>query len=133
MKKIFINIPVKNLDKATKFYISLGFKLNPLFTDSTDQKCVMWSESIYIMLQSESFSKTNKINEKNGTASFTIPVSSEQKVDDMIENVNKGGGQEIKPIVREPYMYLRSFKDLDGHLWGVMHLDMDAFRAIKKK
>ena len=132
MKKVFINLPVKNLDKSTKFYISLGFKLNPLFTDE-QQKCVMWSDSIYIMLQSEEFSKTNIINKKSGTASFTLPLATNQKVDEIIENATKGGGEEIKPIIKETYMYLRSFKDLDGHVWGIMCLDMDAFRAIKKK
>ena len=93
----------------------------------------MWSDSIYVMLQSEEFSKMNKINKSFGSASFTLPLASVEKVNKMIEDGVKAGGKEIKPSIEEDYMHLRNLKDLDGHLWGIMHLDIDAFRAIKKK
>lgn len=54
MKQLFINLPVANLEKSVTFYLSLGFTLNPLFTGK-DQKCMIWSDSIYLMLQSIQF------------------------------------------------------------------------------
>ena len=50
MKQIFINLPVKNVEASMGFYTQLGFTINPLFTFD-DQKCMVWSEQIYVMLQ----------------------------------------------------------------------------------
>ena len=58
MKQIFINLPVSDLEKSKKFYQALGFSENPLFTDE-EQKCMIWSDSIYIMLQSRLFSNSH--------------------------------------------------------------------------
>jgi predicted lactoylglutathione lyase len=59
MKQIFINLPVKNLEASMNFYEQLGFTVNPLFTFD-DQKCMVWSNQIYVMLQSiEMFTRLN--------------------------------------------------------------------------
>ncbi len=51
MKQIFINLPVKDIEKSMNLYQKLGFIMKPLFTDD-NQKCMVWSDQIYIMLQS---------------------------------------------------------------------------------
>lgn len=33
--KIFVNLPVKNLNKSVEFFTKLGFRFNPQFTDET--------------------------------------------------------------------------------------------------
>ena len=48
-KQIFINLAVKDLQKSMNFYTALGFTNNPQFSDETG-KCMMWSESIFLML-----------------------------------------------------------------------------------
>jgi predicted lactoylglutathione lyase len=59
MKQIFINLPVKNLEASMNFYEQLGFTVNPLFTFD-DQKCMVWSNQIYVMFQSiEMFTRLN--------------------------------------------------------------------------
>src|SRR5262245_43224655 len=50
--KIFVNLPVKNLDKSMTFFVSLGFRFNPQFTDDTGA-CMVVSEDIYVMLLTE--------------------------------------------------------------------------------
>ena len=47
-RKIFVNLPVKNLDKSMKFFESLGFSFNPQFTDQT-AACMVISDDIYAM------------------------------------------------------------------------------------
>ena len=55
-KQIFINLAVSNLEKSMEFYTALGFSNNPQFSDET-AKCMVWSESIFVMLlTSEKFS-----------------------------------------------------------------------------
>ena len=39
--KIFVNLPVKDLDKSVAFFNAVGFQVNPNFTDKTDRKSVV--------------------------------------------------------------------------------------------
>lgn len=47
--KIFLNLPVKDLDKSVEFFTKLGFSFNPQFTDET-ATCMIVSEDIFVML-----------------------------------------------------------------------------------
>ena len=55
--KIFVNLPVKNLNRAIEFFTKLGFKFNPQFTDK-NATCMVISEDIFVMLLVEDFFKT---------------------------------------------------------------------------
>ena len=55
--QIYVNLPVKNLDKSVKFFTALGFKFNPQFTDEK-ASCMIVGDDIYVMLLVESFFKT---------------------------------------------------------------------------
>lgn len=135
MKQIFINLPVNDLEKSVKFYVALGFTINPLFTDE-DQKCLVWSDAIYVMLQSKSFF-TSYLNKPLAdtksflTPSHTLPVESMQQVNEMMENGLQAGGFEPVPVLSQSFMYLRSIEDLDGHLWGIMFLDVEKFKSLR--
>ena len=48
-KKIFINLPIADLQKAMTFYTEIGFTNNPQFTDET-AACMVLTEEIYVML-----------------------------------------------------------------------------------
>ena len=133
MKQIFINLPVSDIEKSMLFYIKMGFTINPLFTGE-NQKCMVWSDHIYVMLQTKAFSsayiKKPFLDVKNfSTASFTLPLESIARVNEMIENGLNAGGVEPIPSIDEGFMFLRSIEDLDGFTWGVMCLDMEKFKA----
>ncbi len=134
MKQIFINLPVHDLEKSMRFYLACGFTLNPLFTDK-EQKCLLWSEAIYVMLQSKEFAsaylKMEGPNEIIANVSHTLPVENAKQVDEILENALLAGGIEPVPALTEEFMYLRSIQDLDGNLWGIMHLDLAKFKALK--
>lgn len=136
MKQILINIPVTDIEKSMQFYLALGFTLNPLFTDE-DQKCIVWSDSIYLMLQSRQFSNSYLEKQmidarKYQMPSFTLPLESIGLVNEMMENGIKAGGIEPVSSISEDFMYLRSIEDLDGYIWGLMYLDQEKFKSIKK-
>ena len=135
MKQIFINLPVNDLEKSMNFYLHLGFTMNPLFTDK-DQKCMIWCDQIYVMLQSKDFfgdyiKKPIVDSKKFQSASFTLPVESPDKVNELIESGIKAGGIEPVPMLDEGFMLLRTIEDLDGYTWGIIHLDMDTFNEVK--
>ncbi len=49
---IFVNLPVKNLDKSKAFFTKLRFKFNPQFTNEA-AACMITAENIYVMLLTE--------------------------------------------------------------------------------
>lgn len=137
MKTIFINLPVKNVEASMAFYQQLGFTLNPLFTFD-DQKCLMWGDQIHIMLQTvDMFKSGNKKQlpdmKTNATATFTLPVESLDKVNELIENGVKAGGRESTPMIDEGFMQIRNIEDLDGHNWGIIYLDIEKFKQMTGK
>jgi uncharacterized protein len=134
MKQIFINLPVADLEKSMRFYAQMGFSNYPLFTFD-DQKCMAWGDQILVMLQSKKFfiSGNNKVllDTKNYIAStFTLPVESIDRVNEIVENSIKAGGIEQLPMIDEGYMKVRTIEDLDGHIWGVLYLNIDKFKEI---
>ena len=56
-KMIFINLPVTDVSRATRFYEALGFTRNPAF--SNEQASAMgWSDAIHVMLLDHAFYAT---------------------------------------------------------------------------
>jgi len=51
-KQIFVNLPVKDLNKSVDFFTKLGFTFNPQFTDKT-ATCMIVSSDIFVMLLTE--------------------------------------------------------------------------------
>ncbi|HMS68287.1 MAG TPA: hypothetical protein PKD18_09110 [Saprospiraceae bacterium] len=132
MKQIFINLPVKDVEASMEFYTQLGFAVNPLFTFD-DQKCMVWCDQIYLMLQTlEMFKSGNVKNisdpKENVLATFTLPVESLDKVNEIIKNGLNAGGTESTPLIDEGFMQIRNLEDLDGHNWGIIYLDIDKFK-----
>lgn len=137
MKQIFINLPVKDVEASMAFYQQLGFTVNPLFTFD-DQKCMLWGDQIHIMLQSvEMFNSGNKKHlpdmKTNATATFTLPVESLDKVNEIIEKGLKAGGRESTPMIDEGFMQVRNMEDLDGHNWGIIYLDIEKYKQVTGK
>lgn len=137
MKQIFINLPVKDVEASMEFYSQLGFTVNPLFTFD-NQKCMVWSDQIYVMLQTlEMFKSGNKKNladpKKETLITLTLPVESLDTLNEIIENGLKAGGTEPTPTIDEGFMQVRNIQDLDGHSWGIMFLDIEKFKKMTGK
>ncbi|PDS26786.1 VOC family protein [Flavobacterium branchiophilum] len=137
MKQIFINLPVKDVEKSMNFYKHLGFTVNPLFSFN-DQKCMVWSDQIYVMLQThDMFKSGNKkklANAKTSTiATFTLPVQSIEVMNDIVAKGIKAGSTAPTQTIDEGFMQIRNIEDLDGHHWAVIYLDLDKFKKITGK
>lgn len=131
MKQIFINLPVENIENSMEFYTQLDFSKKPLFSDE-HQKCMVWSEQIYLMLISQekfiSYSKKNISNKTNINAYFTLPVESLNEVNEIVDRGLKAGGKESSPIIDDGFMQLRRIEDFDGHIWHIILMDQTKFR-----
>ncbi|WP_407934907.1 VOC family protein, partial [Flavobacterium lindanitolerans] len=47
--QIFVNLPVKNLNRSIEFFRKLGYTFNPQFTDE-NATCMIISDTIFVML-----------------------------------------------------------------------------------
>ncbi len=130
-KLIFINLPVRDLPRSIAFYEALGAQKNEQFTDHT-AACMVFSETIHVMLLTyDKFSQftPKKIADAKSTTEVLICMSADSRdaVDDMTARAGAAGGT-IDPGPKQDYgfMYGRSFEDLDGHIWEVMWMDVEA-------
>ncbi|NHH97555.1 Glyoxalase family protein [Candidatus Nitrosotalea sp. FS] len=130
--KIFVNLPVKDLDKSKEFFSKLGFAFNAQFTNE-NAACMVISEDNYAMLLVESFFKTftkkEIVNAKKSTE-VLVALSSESKeeVDKMLRNALAAGAKEANEPQDHGFMYGRSFEDLDGHIWEIFWMDPKAIK-----
>lgn len=136
-KQIFINLPVENVEKSVTFYRELGFSVYPLFTFD-DQKCMAWGNDILVMLHSKTFLDTDStkqiVNTKQYlTPSFSLPVESLNKMNEIVESGLKAGGKEPNPTIEEAFMHVRTIEDLDGYSWGIIYLDLDKFKEMNNR
>jgi uncharacterized protein len=132
---IFVNLPVKDLNKSIAFFTELGYKFNPQFTNE-NATCMIISDKIYVMLLVEKFFMTFTKKEicnttKNAEAILALTVESRQEVDEMISKALKAGATAPNPPQDHGWMYGHGYQDPDGHLWEVFFMDMNAIPGNK--
>ncbi|MCE7042708.1 VOC family protein [Dyadobacter sp. CY312] len=132
-KQIFINLAVKDLDKSTGFYTKLGFTNNPQFSDDT-AKCMVWSDSIYVMLLTHekfsSFTSKPIADTKSSVAGlFSLSVDSVDEVNSIMQAGLDAGGIEPNELRDYGFMQQRTIEDFDGHTWEIFFMDMSKVPA----
>lgn len=128
--KIFVNLPVKNLDRSVEFFTKLGFSFNAQFTDET-ATCMVVSEDIFVMLLTEAKFKEftpNPICDATQSTEVLVCLSSQsrEEVDKMIRNAVAAGGTTYNEPQDYGFMYSHGFQDLDGHIWETMFMEPSA-------
>lgn len=128
--KIFVNLPVKDLQKSMDFFSKLGYSFNPKFTNEK-AACMVISEDIYSMLLTEAFfqgftPKTVTDAQKGTEVLLALSADSRQAVDELVNKALAAGGTEVREPQDHGFMYARSFNDLDGHIWEIFWMDPDA-------
>jgi predicted lactoylglutathione lyase len=131
-ENLFVNLPVKDLDKTKEFFAALGFEFNPQFTNEL-AACMMISEHIFVMLLIEEHFKTFTKKEiadsyKSTEAIIALSVNSREKVDEIVNKALAAGGKASNDPQDHGFMYGWSFQDIDGHLWEVFFMDENAMK-----
>jgi predicted lactoylglutathione lyase len=133
-KMIFVNLAVKDLAAATRFYEAIGCEKNEQF--SGDHAAMMvWSDTISFMLLTHGFFAgfTSKpIADAHASSEVLIALSrdSREDVDSITEAAARGGGRaDIRERQDMGFMYGRAFEDPDGHIFEPMWMDVEAMTA----
>ena len=83
--RIFVNLPVKDLNKTIELLAKLGFKFEPQITDE-NATCMIVSEDIFLLFLVEEFFRTFIKKEicdasKNTEVILALSVESRERVD----------------------------------------------------
>ena len=129
--QIFVNLPVKNLDKSVEFFTALGYTFNPQFTDKNATCMIVTADHIYVMLLVEAFFKTFTPKPIADAAKSTevlvcLSCESRDQVDDMVRKAVAAGGTTPMKPQDHGFMYQHGCQDLDGHLWELIYMNPDA-------
>ncbi len=126
--KMFVNLPVRDLNASMDFFKAIGFTFEPKFTDET-AACMVVSEENYVMLLTHPKFRDfvrKDISDTGKTVAVITALSADNReaVDAMADKAIQAGGVETLPSQDHGFMYTRSFQDLDGHHWEVFYMDM---------
>ena len=131
-RKIFVNLPVRDLKNSMDFFSKLGFKFNAQFTDET-AACMIISEDIYVMLLTENKFKTftpKQISDATKSTEVLVCLSSASRneVNEMVRKAVAAGGTTYKDPQDYGFMYGHGFQDLDGHIWELAFMEPNAIK-----
>lgn len=126
----FINLPVKDLAKSIGFFTKLGFSFNEQFTDE-NTTCMIISDEAYAMLHVEpTFEQftQKEVTDTSKSREVIVGLSTEsrEQVDDLADKALVAGGEAMGERQDDGFMYMRGFRDLDGHQWSFLSMDMSA-------
>src|SRR5262245_39662801 len=132
-RKIFVNLPVKDLKRSMAFFGKLGFTFNAQFTDET-AACMVVSEDIYAMLLTrEKFKSFTPKQICDATKSTEVLVclsaGSREEVNELVRTAVAAGGTTYNEPQDYGFMYGHGFQDLDGHIWELAFMEPSAIKT----
>jgi len=129
-RQIYVNLPIKNMERSKAFFGALGFSFNPQFTNEQGA-CMVITDTIYVMLLVEPFFQTftkKQIADAGKTTEVLICLScaSRAEVDELVRKAIAAGASTPNAPQDHGFMYGHGFQDLDGHIWELMYMDPNA-------
>ena len=126
-RKLFVNIPVSDLQRSIDFFEKLGFTFNAQFTDATATAMLVGEDAYFMLLTREKFAgfANRPVGDpsRQTTAMYALGVDSRGAVDEMVKTAVANGGSHALDPHDHGFMYGWSFYDPDGHHWEVFWMD----------
>ncbi|MEY3408069.1 MAG: hypothetical protein RL038_1130 [Actinomycetota bacterium] len=126
INSIFVNLPVRKLQRSVEFFTGLGFTFNAQFTDESST-CMIIGENMYAMLlEDEKFTGfIDKPIADTSTVEALIALSCESRdeVERIAEKAFELGARRYKEPDDHGFMFAWGFEDLDGHIWEVFWMN----------
>ena len=130
-RDLWLNLPVREPERAKAFYIQLGFRLNEQYASQDGSfSLIVGDNQVVLMLFPESvfhgFAGSAVVDSEQGTeVLFSLGANSKDEVDEFALKVERAGGTVFsKPGEKGGWMYGCGFADPDGHRWNVLYMDM---------
>lgn len=133
-RQLFVNLPVRDVERTVDFFEALGFSFDPRFTDERGA-CVVLGENMRAMLLAEPFFRSfiagkDTCDTRIGAEALTcIALGSRDEVDAIVSRALAAGARIPNPPQDHGFMYAHGFEDLDGHFWEFIHMQSEAAAA----
>jgi predicted lactoylglutathione lyase len=131
-RMVFPNLPVADVERARTFWTALGFEIDDQFSDGK-ACCLVLNELCNVMLLQEEFFHSFHATTSSGSGTevlICISAETREEVDELCDRAAAAGATDTDERTGERTgdgpMYGGSFRDLDGHVWEVMYMDMTA-------
>jgi predicted lactoylglutathione lyase len=127
----FINLPVRDLAASTAFFAAVGFAFDPVFTDENATRMIISDETSAMLMTEpffEAFVAPQDVADTSAVREVIVGLSADSRaeVDELTERAIAAGARSLGDPQDQGVMYMRGFRDLDGHQWSFIHMDMSA-------
>ena len=135
----FPNLQVASVKASTDFWTALGYSFNEQFSSETVVCLVLEEDTVAVMLHEPSsfagFLPGTTASDAVASTEVLLAFSldSRDAVDTLVDGVLANGGTVARPTEDLGFMYTRSFRDLDGHIWEPFFMDMAAAAAMAQQ
>ena len=130
-RALWLNLPVREPERAKAFYTQLGFRLNEQYVSQDGSfSLIVGDNQVVLMLFPEStfhgFAGNAVADSWQSTeVLFSLGANSRDEVDELALKAERAGGTVFnKPGEKDGWMYGCGFADLDGHRWNALYMDM---------
>ncbi|KFF24871.1 VOC family protein [Chryseobacterium vrystaatense] len=131
--QIYVNLPVKDVQKTKAFWTQLGFTINEQFSDDKATCVILKDDSIFVMFLTEEYFQTfsERPVPKGDTTQVLVAVAlnSREEVDQVVNTALENGASQHEEPQDYGWMYQNSFWDLDGHGWNITFADISQLPA----
>lgn len=132
--QLWLNLPVKNIERSKEFFSKLGFSFNTQHGNSPVSASLVIGKNVVMLFDEASFKAFTKTDitdtSKTNEILISIDAESKEEADELAKKVEQAGGTIYgKPGEKDGWMYGFGFIDLDGHRWNVLYMDMSKMPA----
>jgi predicted lactoylglutathione lyase len=128
-KEIWINLPVKDVDRSKEFFTKIGFPLNEQQSNEQMACFTVGEKNMTVLFFSEDafreFTKADVAKAQTGAeVLISFDAESREAVDETARKVAEAGGTIFsEPGEIQGWMYGFGFADPDGHRWNQVFMD----------
>jgi uncharacterized protein len=132
-QQIYVNLPVRDLERSMQFFQQIGYGFDPQFTDD-NAACLILGQNIYAMLLREAFFSTftpKPVSDATRQTEVLVCVSCDSRahVDDLVARARAAGASTPTQPQDHGFMYGHGFHDLDGHVWELIAYAQEPARS----
>jgi uncharacterized protein len=126
INQIYVNLPIKDVQKTKEFWTKLGFSINDQMSDER-AVCVAMNDNIFVMFVTEEHFQTlsERPVPKGDTTQVLVAIGldSREEVDRVVNAAVENEAYQHEEPQDYGWMYHNSFWDINGHGWNVMFAD----------
>lgn len=129
-KEIWVNLPVKDVNKSKEFFSKIGWTLNEQRSNNEMACFAVGEKKITVLFFAEAVFKNFTQHEVADTSAgaevlISFDAESREEIDETARKVSEAGGNVFaQPAEIQGWMYGFAFADLDGHRWNQVFMDV---------